>query len=411
MTIDQSKLFSKARKEAPADAEAVSHKLLARAGYIDQLGSGIFSLLPLGHRVNARIVAIIRQEMNKLGALEVTLPALQPSALWAESGRLETMDPPLFRTVDRHDKELVIASTHEEVVTDLARKNIESYKDLPVAIYQIQTKFRNEVRATGGLLRVREFQMKDLYSFHRTQAGLQAFYEKVRQAYQAIFSLCDLDARAVQADSGSIGGSISHEFSIVAPTGEDTILICSSCNFAANSETQTSAAMTCPECQSPLEAQSAIENGHIFQLGTKYSEAMKALFTDESGTKQPVYMGCYGIGIGRLLAAVVETHHDDRGIVWPQSLSPFDLHIIPVQKNMIEPARALARKLPSADILLDDREISAGQKFAEADLLGIATRVVMSEKTMAAQSVEVTARKSGEATIVPLTEFIARATR
>ena len=409
MVIYQSKLFSKARKEAPADADAISHQLLARAGYIDQLASGIFSLLPLSHRVNHKIITIVREEMNRLGALEVTLPALQPATLWAESGRLTTMDPPLFRTLDRHHRELVLASTHEEVITDLARKNIESYKDVPVAVYRIQTKFRNEARATGGLLRVREFQMKDLYSFHRTAADLVEFYERVKQAYLTIFSRCDIAARAVQADSGSIGGSVSHEFSIPAATGEDTVILCPACDFAANAETQTATLTTCPQCQHALETKACIENGHIFQLGTKYSERLGALFTAEDGTKQPLVMGCYGIGIGRLLAAIVETHHDAQGIMWPASVSPFDFHLIPVQKNILEQAQALVQKMPLAEILLDDRDISAGQKFAEADLLGIATRVIISEKTLANASVEVMQRHDGKRTIVPIAEFAAAA--
>ncbi len=216
MLIHQSHLLGKARKEAPTDAEAISHKLLTRAGYIDQLGAGIFSLLPLGWQVTKKVTDIIRQEMAAIDAQELLLPALHPTTLWEESGRLTTIDPPLFRTTDRHDRALVLASTHEEVITDLARKNIDSYKDLPLAAYQIQTKFRNEVRATGGLLRVREFMMKDLYSFHRSDEDLNNYYAKVQQAYKNIFARCDLKAYMVKASGGTIGGSVTHEFSVEA---------------------------------------------------------------------------------------------------------------------------------------------------------------------------------------------------
>ncbi|MEX1998025.1 MAG: proline--tRNA ligase [Candidatus Andersenbacteria bacterium] len=408
MLTTQAQIFSKARKEAPAEAEAISHRLLTRAGYIDQLASGIFSLLPLGVRVTQKIEAIIRQEMAALGAQEVLLPALQPAALWARSKRLDTMEPPLFRLTDRHDRTLVLASTHEEVITELARKNIESYKDLPVAVYQIQTKFRNETRATGGLLRVREFQMKDLYSFHRTAEDLQAYYDKVKQSYIRIFEQCDLTVRAVEADSGSIGGSVSHEFSIAAPTGEDKVLFCSQCDYAANLETQARAAATaCPRCGGNVTVKACIENGHIFQLGAKYSEALEALYTEEDGTRQPLLMGCYGIGIGRLMATIVETHHDDRGIVWPTAVSPYDIHLIVVHQSIREAAQRFAEQASQyCAMLIDDRDISAGQKFAEADLLGISTRVVMSEKTEEQGVIEVTQRATQEKSLVKPDEFL-----
>lgn len=408
MVVRQSTLLGKARREAPLEADTISHKLLTRAAYIQQLASGIFSFLPLGWRVHQRLEEIIRQEMRALGAQEVFLPALQPAALWAESGRLTTIDPPLFRVQDRHKKELVLASTHEEVITDLARTSVDSYKDLPLSVFQVQTKFRNEMRATGGLLRVREFSMKDLYSFHANQKDLQTFYEQVKQAYLRIFQRCDLKARAVVAHSGTIGGSVSHEFSTEAATGEDKVLVCTNCEFAANTEMLKSEQLkSCPQCQHPLTIQSCIENGHIFQLGTKYSETMGALFTDATGQKQPIIMGCYGIGVGRLLASIVETHHDDKGIIWPASVSPLAMHVVPLHPNVFAAAQKVAEELGNraGDILLDDRAVSAGQKLAEADLIGIHQRLVISPRTEAEQAVEVKRRSDDAVAIIKKDEF------
>lgn len=404
MLIYQSKLLGKARREAPADAETASHKLLARAGFIDQLGSGIFSLLPLGHLVNQKISALIRREMQALGAQEVLLPALQPALLWSESGRLTTMDPPLFRVTDRHKKELVLASTHEEVITDLARKNIDSYRDLPLSVFQIQTKFRNELRATGGLLRVREFLMKDMYSLHRDSVDLRQFFEKARQAYLNVFAACDLKVYVVEADSGPMGGNISFEFSTAAASGEDRVAVCSNCGWATNIEAQKQSA--CAKCRGKLEIRPCIENGHIFQLGTKYSQSLGALFTDEDGSKKPIEMGCYGIGVGRLLATIVETHVDEKGIIWPNSVTPFDVHIIALQESVQSDAALLARELSKQkDILFDDRLISAGQKFTEADLIGIPTRLVISEKNKAQGKIEVGKRGSKNTSLVAVNEL------
>lgn len=396
MVTKQSKLFSRARKEAPADAEVASHKLLTRAGYIDQLGSGLFSLLPLGWLASKKVEDIIRDEMKKLGAQEILMPALQPASLWQESGRLDKMDPPLFRLADRHNKELVLASTHEESVTDLARGIIESYKDLPAAVFQIQTKFRNETRATGGLLRVREFQMKDLYSFHRSEADLASFYGQVQQAYKNIFERCDLTVYVAAASSGTIGGAVSHEFQVAAASGEDRVLVCPKCGYAANSEVGSELNNVCPECGSALEIKNCIESGHTFQLGTKYSEAMRAYYTEEKGESRPLVMGCYGIGVGRLLATVAETHHDERGLKWPNTISPLAAHILPLQGSAQKDAEDfVAEHLAGLDVLFDDRDISAGQKLAESDLIGITHKIIISEKTKAQHKVEFINRATG----------------
>lgn len=401
-------MLGKARRQAPADAQAVSHKLLVRAAYIDQLASGIFSLLPLGYLAISKVQQIVRDEMLGLGAAEVFLPALQPAQLWEESGRLSTIDPPLFRVQDRHNKELVLGSTHEEVITDLARKNIESYKDLPLSVFQIQTKFRNEMRATGGLLRVREFMMKDLYSFHRSAEDLSEYYEKVQQAYLNIFRRCDLKAFIVEADSGSIGGAVSHEYSVEAPTGEDEVKVCANCGFAANTEVNTAQSDACPKCGGTFELKSCIENGHTFQLGTKYSEKMGALFNDQDGQKQPIVMGCYGIGIGRLLAAIAETHHDDKGLSWPRMISPVDVHVVGLQSSVQEAARKVANEIhQSVDVLIDDRDASPGVKLAESDLLGIPYRVIVSEKTEKEDKIEVSLRAGGSTRMMTVNEFVA----
>lgn len=411
MLIDQSKILGKARREAPSDADSVSHKLLARAGFIDQLGAGLFSLLPLGYLANERLVTIIREEMRAVDGLEIHLPSLQPAALWAETGRLTTIDPPLFRVKDRHDKELVLGSTHEEVITDLARKHIESYKDLPLAVFQIHTKFRNEVRATGGLLRVRDFQMKDLYSFHAQEKDLQEYYEKVKEAYKRIFARCDLTAHVVKADSGTIGGAVSHEFSVEAVAGEDKVAVCNTCDFAANVEVFAETEKVCPACGGEIEIRACIENGHIFQLGTKYSVAMNALFTDENGQKKPILMGCYGIGVGRLLATVVETHYDEKGMKWPEEVAPASVHVLALQPSVTAAAREFAQQAATGlDVLFDDRDITPGQKFAEADLIGIPWRVVMSEKTQDKGVIEVTQRATGERTMETIKEFLGRLT-
>lgn len=412
----QSKLLGKTTKQAPRDAESTSHILLTRAGYIQQLMSGVYSLLPLGFRVHKKIENIIRKELNALGAQELLMPSLQSSNLWIESGRWDAIDPPLFKFEDRHKKIIALASTHEEVITDLARTHVNSYRDLPFSAYQIQTKFRNEMRSTGGLLRVREFIMKDMYSFHRTEEDLDVFYGKVLEAYRRIYTQCGIQAFPIHASSGSIGGSSSHEFACIAPTGEDKIAICSSCSFAANSEIMEEGQTACPKCGHILTMESAIENGHIFKLGTKYSEPLHAMFVDENGVKKPIIMGCYGIGVGRLLATVIEINHDEQGMKWPASLAPFDVHLIPLKSSdeqvntrISSEVKKLYETLTNADIevLFDDREeCSTGEKFKDSDLIGLPYRIVISEKTLTQNSVELKNRASGEMKMVQPNEVI-----
>lgn len=375
----QSKLFYKTSKNSPKEAETASHKFLVQAGYIDQLATGIYSLLPLAFRVYKKIENIIREEMDKASGQEISMPTLQPKTIWQETGRWETIDPPLFITKDRHKKELCLGPTHEEVITKLIRERIVSCKNLPLYLYQIQNKFRNEMRSTGGLLRVREFMMKDLYSFHADEADLDRYYKTMLQSYKNVFEKCGVKAVAVEASSGSIGGKESQEFVVLAENGEDTIKLCPKCGYAGNIEIVKTD--TCPKCNANLDEKKCIEAGHIFKLGTMYSEKMKAKFVDKNGQEKPIVMGCYGIGLGRLLAIIVEASHDDKGIIWPAGAAPFAAHLIG-----LEPAKAqnIYGQLSKAgiDVLYDDREgISPGEKFAEADLIGVPVRLVVSEKT------------------------------
>jgi len=382
-----SQLFGKALKKAPREAETISHKLLIRGGFIDhQLSAGIYSFLPLGWRVHRKIEKIIREEMNAIGGQEVFLPTLQPKEIWLKSERWEKMDPPLLKLKDRHEREFALGPTHEEVITDLAARHIKSYRDLPLYLFQIQNKFRNEMRSTGGLLRVREFMMKDLYSFHENENDLDDYYQKVYQAYLKIFKRCGFEALAVEAESGSIGGEFCHEFMMACSTGEDKVVVCQKCHWASNL-TAVGEKKECPACGGKTEMVRGIENGHIFKLGTVYSEKMGAYFTDRKGEKKPIVMGCYGIGLGRLMATIVEASHDERGIIWPKSVAPFDAHLLAIS-NQQSAISKFADKVynellnSKVDVLYDDREeISAGEKFADADLIGIPVRLIISEKT------------------------------
>lgn len=400
-----SKLVGRSLREVPKEAEAVSHQLLAKAGYIDQLVSGVYTFLPLGWRVHRKIEAIIREEMEALGAQEVHMPALQKKEQWLETGRwggAGEIDPPLFKFKDRRGRELALGSTHEEVVTDLARRFIKSYKDLPLAVFQIQNKFRNEMRPTGGILRAREFSMKDLYSFHASETDLDHYYEKVIGAYERLFTRCGLKALPVAAHSGTIGGSESHEFMLPAEVGEDKAYYCEHCNFAANRE-KTGELKNCPNCTQAIFSVSAIEAGHIFKLGTLYSKKMKAEFVDRDGTHKPLVMGCYGIGLGRTMAAAVEASHDEKGIIWPKELTPFDAHLLSLEGGQ-EIAETLyeAMEKSGLEVLYDDRDEAAGVKLADADLIGIPVRLVVSARSLKAGGVEVSRRSDGKAEIVPV---------
>ncbi len=396
LSMKQSRFFSKTKKELPKNIEVESHKLLIKADLIDQVAAGIYSFLPLGWRVYKNIENIIREEMEKLGAEEIFMPSLVPQNLWLETKRWTTIDPPLFLVKDRHNKLFGLGPTHEEIVTDLVRRRVESYKDLPFSVFQIQNKFRNEMRPTGGLLRTREFMMKDLYSFHATEEDILKFYQKVKKSYFNIFKRCGLDSVCVEADSGTIGGKVSHEFMVISEAGEDRILVCDKCDFAANIE-KAGRIKKCPNCQAVLQMKRAIEIGHIFALGTRYSEAMKAYFKDKSGAACPIIMGCYGIGLPRLLSVVIEKNHDKKGIIWPSNLAPFQVHLLSLEnsRKVQKSADKIYKDLQKVGIavLYDDRQgKTAGEKLVEADLLGLPYRVIVSERTLAKNWVEVKKR-------------------
>ncbi len=404
-----SKLFGKTQVNPPKEAETVSHKLLTQAGFIDrQLAAGIFSYLPLGWRTLQQVAEIIRQEINRIGGQEVFLPSLQPKYLWEKSGRWGTMDPPLFKLKDRHERELTLASTHEEVITDLVARFVNSYKDLPVALYQIQNKFRNEMRATNGLLRVREFIMKDLYSFHADEKDLDKFYWQVVEAYQKIFTRCGLVTKVVEATSGSIGGNFCHEFMMLCPTGEDKIVYCSQCDWAISHEKielEKLKVTKCLKCGQKVAEASCIENGHVFKLGTKYAKPLGAYYLDQNGQKNPLVMGCYGIGLGRLMATIVEANHDEKGIIWPKEVTPFPAHLISLEEKGSE----IYEKLQSngVEVLYDDRkDVSAGSKFADADLIGLPVRLLISPKTKG--QVEWKERNKSQTELVTVTEMLSR---
>ncbi len=544
-----SQFFFKTQRSTPTDAETISHQYLVRAGFIQQVAAGIFNVLPLGWRSLNKIRAIIRDEMHKAGALEVTMPVVQPRALWEESGRADTFIPPLSTFRDRRDRAMILAPTHEETTSLMARYAINSYRDMPLRLYQIQTKFRDEPRPRGGLLRVREFEMKDAYSFDADATGMDASYEVMTEAYRNIFSRCGLNAVMVEADSGAIGGKDSAEFAVLAETGEDIVLMCDSewCDYAANAEkaefrklpnpqesplpmekfptpgaetidalaqlenietAKTAKAVfytidrkvhivvirgdydvnetklrnlmggaeprlsqrkeviaagftpgsasaigidssmvivdesvtdnhnlvaganesgfhlrnvnygrdysadaigdiamardgyTCAriDCDGSLRSYRAIEAGHIFKLGTVYSSAMKVSFTDEDGTLKDSFMGCYGIGTGRLLAAAIEANHDDRGTLLPASIAPFEVALLGVNMKGDErvgtTVDAVYAELTGAgfEVLFDDRDEGAGAKFADADLMGMPVRVVVSSRSLARGGVEVKRR-------------------
>ncbi len=549
-----SKLFGNTLREAPAEAEMTSHQLLVRAGMIRQLAAGIYSYLPLGWRVLQKIENIMREEMNAIGGQEMRMPAVHPAELWQETGRYYEAGPVLVRFRDRNKRELVLGITHEEVITDLARREIDSYRQLPFMIYQIQTKFRDEPRSRGGLIRVREFTMKDGYSFHAGQADLDSFYPKIHQAYLNIFHRCGADVLVVEADPGLMGGAASHEFMLVNDAGEDTLVICDGCGYAANAESAISkrreiqqeperpveevatpgmktieevarylgvgpertlkaifymagddlvfvtirgdlevnetkvanmlgtpelrlaveeevagagivagyaspvgqqgkvnivadesitsggnfvagankdgyhlrnvnyprdfevdllgdiAAVKegdpCAHCGGKLRTARGIELGHIFKLGIKYSEALGATFLDSEGRSLPVVMGCYGIGTGRLMAAVVEQSHDEHGIVWPVSIAPYHVHLISLGRNpdVVKAAEALYEEILAMgrEIIYDDRDESAGVKFNDADLIGVPLRLTMSSRSIAAGGVEMKRRGAEEYLIVSL---------
>ncbi|MFH5881539.1 MAG: proline--tRNA ligase [Candidatus Izemoplasmataceae bacterium] len=380
--MKQSLLFVPTLKEAPKDAEVKSHKLMARAGLIKQTAAGIYTYLPLGHRVIRKIENIIREELDSRGCSELLMPALQPRDLWEESGRWDKYGPELMRLKDRKDRDFCLGPTHEEVITQCVRDYINSYKKLPLALYQIQTKFRDEMRPRFGLMRGREFIMKDLYTFSETAEDLNYWYQLMKEAYTEVFRRSGLATKIVSSDTGQIGGDEADEFMVMSEVGEDTISYCMSCDYAANQEfSGLSDNDVCPKCGGTIKTAKGIEVGNIFKLGTKYSVSMNAYFTSREGKKEPVIMGCYGIGISRTLMASVEQHSTDDALLWPKEITPFDIHLIPVNykdEALVDKVNALYLSLnKSFNVLLDDRDERAGVKFKDADLIGIPIRIIV----------------------------------
>ena len=551
------------QKETPADAEVISHQLMLRAGLIRKLASGLYTWLPLGLRVLRKVENVVREEMDAAGAQEVSMPVVQPAELWEESGRWEQYGPELLRIHDRHQRDFCLGPTHEEVITDLVRNEVKSYKQLPLNLYQIQTKVRDEIRPRFGIMRSREFLMKDAYSFHVDQASLEITYQDMHQAYTNIFTRLGLDFRPVIADTGSIGGSASHEFHVLANSGEDDIAFSDSSDYAANVEMaealapaeprpapgadlaevatpgvksiddlanvlstdpantvktlvvkgeedgqlialvlrgdhqlndikaeklagiasplqmaeeadvrkalgagfgslgpvgmevevvvdRSAAALAdfvcganrdefhltgvnwerdcplgrvedlrevvegdpCPDGNGTLQIKRGIEVGHIFQLGCKYSEAMKAQVLDENGKNVTMTMGCYGIGVSRVVAAAIEQNHDDRGITWPQAMAPFQLAIVPLNMQKSEAVASCAEDLyqqlknAGIDVLMDDRNERPGVKFADMELIGIPHRIVIGDRALAEGNIEYKGRQDEDSQLVPQGEII-----
>ena len=553
-----SKLFGKTQKEVPAEAETISHQLLLKSGMINQVATGVYSYLPLAWRALKKIENIIRDEMDKADGQELMMPVLQPLELWQETGRDLAFGKGLFTLSDRRDRKLALGPTHEEVITKLVRYNVQSYRDLPLLLYQIQTKFRDEPRPRAGLIRVREFTMKDLYSFDIDEDGLNQSYQKMLQAYNNIYTRCGLSALLVEADSGAIGGKDSHEFMIITDSGEDEVIYCSNCQYTANADKAQSiknrlegeepvpleevatpgfytieevsnflnvpqshtlkavfyvadgkrvfvvirgdievnevklknvlhcfelrlaseaevidagivagsaspigisgikiiadnsinsganfisgankpdthfrnvnyprdftvdivvdiarahAGEECPKCGSKLLSSHGIEVGHIFKLGTFLSEKLGASFIDQSGVSQPIVMGCYGIGLGRLLAAAIEQNHDDKGIIWPLAIAPYHIYLCPLYMENPQVATTVENlyadlEAQGLEVLFDDRKESPGVKFNDADLLGIPIRVTVSPRTLKTNSVEIKKRSEKESQIVALEKVV-----
>lgn len=382
----QSMLFAPTLRDNPKDAEIASHRILLKGGYIKQVAAGVYNYLPLGYKIIKKIENIVREEMDGIGASELLMPSLQPKDLWVESGRWDDYGKELMRLTDRHDRDFCLGPTHEEIITEIIRDYVTSYKKLPLALYQIQTKFRDEFRPRFGIMRGREFIMKDLYTFHVNDADLDKWYLKVREAYKRIFDRMGLTYRIVGANSGQIGGDSSEEFMVLCDIGEDTIVYSDESDYAVNSElVDLKEGDPSPDGKGLIKVAKGIEVGHIFKLGTKYSDSMKASFLDKDQKNKPIIMGCYGIGISRLLMSILEQHNLDDHPLWPDEVAPFKIHVLPLDKensNNELIARELYKKLSEKyDCLYDDRAERPGVKFKDADLLGVKYRIIAGRKT------------------------------
>ncbi len=385
-----SKAFIPLIKDNPQDAEIVSHKLMLRAGLIRKVASGIYNWLPLGYKAIKIIESIVREEMDNIGSQEMFMPMVQPKNLWEDSNRWDKFGPELLRIKDRHDREFCLGPTHEEIITDLIRNNLTSYKNLPMILYQIQTKFRDEIRPRYGVMRGREFLMKDAYSFHMNKESLNSSYKDMRDAYSKILGRLGLDFRIVKADSGSIGGDESEEFHVLAENGEDTLAISNESDVVINAEMLIKDGQDLNSLKGSsfpdggkIDLIKGIEVGHIFQLGQIYSKQMKANLQDAMGGSVDLFMGCYGVGISRMVAACIEQSHDQKGIIWPNQLAPIQINIILTSNNKEDRSYKfgldLYEKLRKKNnrVMLDERDERFGKKITESELLGVPVNVVI----------------------------------
>ena len=413
----QSQLFTKTIKNAPHDETSFNARMLIKAGFIDKLFAGVYTILPLGLRVLKKIENIIREEINEIGCQEIYMPALHPFENYKKTER-DNMDI-LFHTQLKNESKLVLGQSHEEVLVPLIKKFILSYKDLPKAIYQFQTKFRNELRAKSGIMRGREFLMKDLYSFHATEEDLNQYYKFIQKTYFKIFDRCGiLDKTYLTFASGGTFSKYSHEFQTVCNAGEDTIYVCEKCSLAINEEIIKEQS-TCPNCENAeLKQEKAIESGNIFKLGNRFTKAFNTQYTNNKGEQKDIIMGCYGIGLGRLMGTAVELHHDENGIVWPDEIAPFKVHLVLIDsKQRTEETRNKAKEIYESlqendiDVLYDDRQdVTIGEKFADADLIGCSYRVIISDKTIKNKSLEIKNRSTGEVEFVKIDEIVQHVT-
>ena len=403
-----SKLFVPTTRQDPSDAELISHKLMVRSGMIKKTAAGIYNWLPIGYRVLKKVENIVRKNLDNFGAQEILMPMVQPAELWKESLRFDQYGKELLKFKDRSERDFVLGPTHEEIICEIFRSYPISYKELPINLYQIQTKFRDEIRPRFGVMRCREFLMKDAYSFDIDERGMEKSYENMKDAYISTFDDIGLDYRIVKADAGNIGGDVSEEFHIIADSGEDLLAISDASDFAANVEVleyekdpSELDGQPSPDGKGKLIIKRGIEVGHIFQLGQKYSEKMSVSIKDSSGKGIDSFMGCYGIGVSRIVAAAIEQNHDDKGIIWPYAIAPFHVNVIcldPKKEEVLKECESVYQIIKDAghDVLLDDRDIRAGQKFTDNEILGVPFSIVIGPKNFSNNSFEFVIRKTNE---------------
>jgi len=409
--MKQSRLFTKTTRQAPKDEESINAKLLVRGGFVQKLMAGVYSYLPLGFKVVKKIENIIREELYNISAQEILMPALHPKKIWEKTDRWKYEE--MFKLENRSGQEFSLGWTHEEIVVPLIQGFVQSYRDLPLSVFQIQDKFRDELRAKSGMLRGVEFLMKDLYSFHKDTEDLNEFYLQVKDAYFKIFDRAGIkDETIYTLASGGTFSKYSHEFQTITPAGEDTIYICPKCRVAVNEEIIEDQNHQCPECQNKkLEIKTAIEVGNIFKQQDKFTKPFGFTYKDQDGKEKSIQMGAYGIGLGRLMGAVVEVHYDDEGIIWPEEVAPFRFHLLRIGdgEELNQKAEEAYQQLSKEgfEVLFDDREgKSAGEKFADYDLIGIPWRIVISENTLKEDSVELKKRDQEELKKLKINQLI-----